>query len=354
VPTSTILVPGTQATTLQDQNGQVVYNPVAIGLPLFPKKLGSYPPEQWAPLMSMTYAAGSLQPQLTSRLPGTSVGKARMVETPYAPLLSYDPWPYDWRADIEANAQLLLAEVRRRFAASGPVNLVGHSQGGLVIVVASKLAAEGELARMVGEVVLVGAPLAGTMRAAEALIFGSGNLGEGQEGAARTMARTWPALYQMLPSWAAVTDPGGNPLPADQQLLNLQGWPAGWNDGVTQDMLNRAARVQGLLKQPLSHLPADRTMVMMGTAQVTQLSVIRDGSGFTRIVTRPNAGDTLVPFSITQQMDPSEGYQNAIVPLSTGVRAHAELCSDPTVSTLVLKLVRGFAPAAAPSPVHKP
>lgn len=353
MPSRTILVPGTQATTLQDQNGRIVYNPVANGLPLFPKDLGGYPPSEWAALLSMGYAPGSLQPTQTSLLPNTRVTAAAVVDTAYQPLLSFDLWPYDWRADIEANAAVLLDEVRRRNAQGGSVNLVGHSQGGLLIVVASQLAAPGEFAELVGEVVLVGAPLAGTMRAAEALIFGSSNLGGAYTAVARQMARTWPALYQMLPSFPCVTGADGKPLPADHQLMNLQGWPAGWNDGITQDMLNRGLRVQGMLRNPMAALPADRTMVFLGTNQVTPLTVGRDGTGFTRMTTQKNAGDTLVPFAATQQMDPSDAFQNAIVPLGAGTRPHAELCADPTVSTLILKLVRS-APVRAPRQTPAP
>jgi hypothetical protein len=353
MPSRTILVPGTQATTLQDQNHRIVYNPVALGLPLFPKDLGSYPPSEWAALLSMTYAPGSLQPTQTSRLPGTSITKAVMVSAPYQPLLAYDPWPYDWRADIEANGQALLNEVRTRYAAGGSVNLVGHSQGGLLIVAASQLGAPGEFARMVGEVVLVGAPLAGTMRAAEALIFGSNNLGAQYTAVARQMARTWPALYQMLPSFAAVVGPDGHPLPADHQLTSMQGWPAGWNDGITQDMLTRALRMQAMLRHPMKELPADRTIIIMGTNQTTPLTVGRDASGFTKMTSRANAGDTLVPFAATQALDSSTAYQNAILPVGAGTRPHAELCNDPTVSMLITKLVRS-APvqAAKPAPTH--
>jgi len=349
----TLLVPGTQATTLQDQTHRIVYNPVAMGLPLFPKDLGGYPPAEWAALLSMTYAPGKLQPTQTSRLPGTTISPYVMVSSAYQPMLAYDSWPYDWRADIEANGLALLGEVRARYAAGGSVNLVGHSQGGLLIVAASQLSSPGEFARMVGEVVLVGAPLAGTMRAAEALIFGSNNLGAQYTQVARQMARTWPALYQMLPAFPAVVGPDGKALPDDHQLTSLQGWPAGWNDGISQDMLNRARRVQTMLRTPMKELPADRTIIILGTQQTTPVTVGRDATGFTKIATKANAGDTLVPFAATLALDSSPAFQNAVLPVGAGIRPHAELCNDPTVSTLVNKLVRS-APVQAPRPSAAP
>jgi len=44
------------------------------------------------------------------------------------------------------------------------------------------------------------------MRAADALCFGSEDLGKDEQACARALARSWPALCQMLPSWDAAEE----------------------------------------------------------------------------------------------------------------------------------------------------
>ena len=122
---------------------------------------------------------------------------------------------------------------------------------------ASKLGGENsEFAELVARVVLVGAPLAGTMRATEALLWGSEGLGDDEDviDAARGMARTWPALYQMLPAWGAVLDPDGDELPAGQQFNQIDGWPGTWGAGVQDDLLLRAREGQELLAEPTTKI----------------------------------------------------------------------------------------------------
>ena len=67
-----LLVPGTQATTLRDQNG-TVYNAVRVSLGLQKDNLGGRPPEQWQDLLSVKYEPGKLEPTRTSLLPDTDI-----------------------------------------------------------------------------------------------------------------------------------------------------------------------------------------------------------------------------------------------------------------------------------------
>jgi pimeloyl-ACP methyl ester carboxylesterase len=343
-----LLIPGTQATTLRDQLGQRVYNAVRVSLPLVPASLGNYPRDRWVPLMSMEYAPGALRPARTSLLPGTALNAGSVVASPYQPLpAAWERWGYDWREDIRANAERLLDDLRGRAArGEGRATLVTHSQGGLIAVVASKLAPQ-EIGTLVSRVLMVAPPLAGTMRAVEGLVFGSDGLGKAERHRALAMARTWPAAYQMLPNWPCVTDEAGNPLPEDRQLLSPGGWPVGPGEPpVPQDMLDRARAVQALLRDPLSAFgPSVELAVILGTDQPTPQRIERRGDTFTRMVAAPRSGDNLVPLDRTvQQVGPA--FRTVIVPFGRGIRPHAELCADATVA----RSLRDRVAAPAPQP----
>ena len=350
MPDPVLIIPGTQATTLKDGTGRVVYDAVAVGVPLLPKSLGGRPRSEWVALMSMEHEPGYLEPTRTSLEPGTTIEPDFVVQSPYNLFPKYfEEWPYDWRADLRWNSQRLLDDLRARARQGSPrVSLVGHSQGALLIVLASKQADPGEFARLVSRVVFAGAPFAGTTRAVEALVFGSTDLGAKERALAMQMARTWPAIYQMLPAWACVTDAQGNPLPDDQQLLHAGGWPAGSNDGVTEDMLDRASAVQRMLVDPFSGFgPGISVTTVLGTNQDTGHTLIRAGDAFTRIVTRKASGDNLVPFGETIDWG-GNPLHFTVVPFAGQTRPHAELCCDVGVAPFIVSRITAPAP---PPPV---
>ena len=346
MPDPVLIIPGTQASTLVDQNGRTVYNAVQVGVPLFPKSLGGRPKSEWVQLMSMEHEPGEIAPVKSSLEPGTSLTAPKVVQTPYNQFPKfYEEWPYDWRADLRWNAGRLLEDLRGRArGGSARASLIGHSQGALLIVLASKQADPGEFARLVSRVVFVGAPFAGTMRAVEALAFGSTDLGAKERALALRMARTWPAIYQMLPAWPCVTDAQGKPLPAQQQLLKLGGWPDGSNEGVTQDMLVRAAAVQQLLADPFAGFgPGITVTTVMGINQKTGDTIIRAGGAFTKIVMLKAEGDNLVPFSRTIAWG-GNAFHFTVVPFAGQTRPHAELCCDVGIAPFVIHQVNAPAP----------
>lgn len=349
MPNPVILLPGTQATTLRDGGGRVVYNAVKMSLPLVAKSLGGYPKAEWVALMGLEYAPGELRPRRTSLLPGTEILADRVVASPYQPLpAAWERWPYDWRLDIRDNALALLGDLRARAArGEGRATLVTHSQGGLIAIVASKLAAPGEFAGLVSRAFLVAPPLAGTMRAAEALALGSPSLGKPDQPLALAMARSWPAIYQMLPAWPCVVDAAGTPLPAEQQLLEGGGWPARPGEPpVPDDMLQRGRDAQALLRDPLAGFEGVEVAVVLGTDQETPLSLVRDGGAFTGMRSERRAGDGLVPYIRTLEHGDA-AFRQTVVPFGAGIRPHAELCSDYTVAAYLRKRVG--APAGQPA-----
>ena len=350
----TLLVPGTQATSLADQNGNVVYNAVRVSLGLQKDELGGRPPDEWQRLLSIEQAPGSWRPSRTSLEPGTEIVPHGVVGTPYDRMMSFaEPWPYDWRMDIRYNAQLLLEHMRANKPANGRFNLLGHSQGGLVIILASKLTFDlNEFSRLVARVVLVGTPLAGTMRAAEALIWGSEGLGEGNVKAARGMGLTWPALYQMLPTWRAVVRPDEQPESDDRQLLQRGGWPGPFGEGVQDDLLLRARETADLLAGPFSRLGSGTmAMAILGKRQMTPVEVVRDGDLLpeAHAYARNQQGDDLVPYRGTLDWG-GASLGDHVVALGKRAEKHAFLCNDPDA----LDLTRRFLRAPAPPPPTAP
>lgn len=338
---TTLLIPGTQATCLEDLNATIVYNAVRVEVGLQKNELGGRPISEWVRLLSMEHTDGVLDPAKTTLEPGSALRPGPVVVTPYQLFPhAYEEWPYDWRADVRGNAIRLLSDLRaRRAAGAERFNLVGHSQGGLIIVLASKRANPGEFAQLVARVVLVGAPLAGTQRAVEALVFGHGSLGENQRPLAKQMARTWPAIYQMLPAWACVVDEHGTTLPEGEQLMSLTGWPAGDSAGVTEDMLSRARKTQTLLHDPFANFgPGILVRVVMGVNKETGRTLVKQGGRFVEISMEKKSGDSLTHYAETLKWG-GDSFAYTVTPYGGGTEAHAFLCADETVAEHIMQFL---------------
>lgn len=347
MPDPTLVVPGTQASRLYDQNDVLVYNAVRVSMGLDREALGGRPPEEWVPLLSMQSTPGQLAPTRTSMMDGVEIRSGASVVVPYQVMSNtYRLWNYDWRLDLRYNAQRLIDYLIENGAGSGTRwNLIGHSQGGLLIALAARMAGAADFSRLVGRAVLVGAPLAGSMKASGALVWGSTSLGPGQEARAVEMARTWPAIFQMNPSWAAVTDAGGTPLPDAQQFAQAGGWPASWN--IDPDMLQRSRDVMAMLRNPLAAFgPGVASLTLMGNALDTPVSTVRTGDTFLEASQVNKPGDTLVPADITTSFLGTIPQTAIVKRLAGNIRSHAMLCEDETV----LSLVRQFLDRKAPAP----
>ncbi|MBC7791323.1 MAG: hypothetical protein H7Z74_15355, partial [Anaerolineae bacterium] len=336
---TTLLIPGTQATCLVDQNDVVVFNAVRVSVGLQKNDLGGRPPSEWARLLSMEHEPGELEPVRTSLEPGTELRPGKVVVTPYQLFpRAYEMWSYDWRWDLRWNANLLLETLRSRCAGGEErFNLIGHSQGGLLIILASKIADKGEFARFVKRVVLVGVPLAGTLRAVEALTFGHESLGDSHRPSALRMARTWPAIYQMLPAWPCVVDERNVVLPDDEQLFHLSGWSSATTPGtVDEGFLVRMLETQEMLVHPLDNFgPGIAVRTVMAVNQTTGLALVKAaaaaGSSFLRIATKKKSGDSLVHYEETLRWG-DKPFSYTITPYGGGVEPHATLCADETIS----------------------
>lgn len=352
----TLIVPGTQATTLRDQTGATVYNAVRVSIGLGRKSIGGRPPSLWRELLGTEHEKGGWAPARTSLLSDVRISAGEVVRAPYDRLPKpNDFFPYDWRLDLRYNAQRLIDHLRAKKPPSGRWNLIGHSQGGLIIVLASTLTRDvEEFGRLVARVVLVGCPLAGTQRALEALLVGRTDFGDPPDRviAAREMAQTWPALYQMLPAWPSVVGPGGAPLGPEQQFTSAAGYPGAWSKGIGKELLQRARETQALLDGPFSRFgPAVRTLVIQGEKQPTPTHLVRTASDFATagdlVGDRPallfsdTKGDTLVPSEVTLAWG-GQGLRDRTLRIAGKVKQHAMLCDG----KFVTRKIREFLAAA--------
>jgi pimeloyl-ACP methyl ester carboxylesterase len=333
-----LLVPGTQASTLVDRaNGDAeIYNAVRVGLPLVGKSLGGLPKDEWVAVMSMEHTPGQIAPARTSLQAGRDLGVGEVSRTPYD-LLSYEGWGYDWRADMRWNAERLVDDLEARLVREGErADLIGHSQGGLIIVLASKAAGAARWERLVSKAVLVGSPLAGTLNALEALLPGSASLGGDNRLLARDMARTWPALYQMLPAWPCIQESDGDPRPAHHQVLELQGWPG--QGGITADMLDRAIDAHALLRNPFAEFGGVAVRSFLGSNHTTPQALVRDGDEEGLFEHKEQSGDSLVPHARTMGWG-DQPYHDSVRIFGKNTQNHARLCVDVHVATRIRKFL---------------
>ena len=346
MPDRTLIVPGTQATTLRDHTGATVYNAVRVSIGLSRKNLGGHPPEQWRALLGVEHAKGSWAPTRTSLLRGVSISAGEVVRAPYDRLpRPHSFFPYDWRLDCRYNAQRLIDHLRAEKSSKHRWNLIGHSQGGLIIVLASMLTRDlEEFGRLVARVVLVGCPLAGTQRALEAITVGRADFGDDADRviAAREMAQTWPALYQMLPAWASVLGTDGRPLPSDRQFLEPGGYPGPWSRGIDPDLLRRARETHQLFAGPFSRFgPEVRTLVIQGEKQATPTYLVRTGARLATAAEKvgdrraldfvTTKGDTLVPSEVTVKWG-GRTLRDRTIRIAGKVKEHAMLCDGKFVA----------------------
>jgi pimeloyl-ACP methyl ester carboxylesterase len=343
---SILLVPGTQATELLDDQGDVAYSASGLSVlsslkPLLAARIGRHTTQEWADLLGLEYDAGSLDPAPDS----VKLFPGKVLRTPYEPLYrkygdDLTDWPYDWRFDITANGRLLVEWLTAHpsSAPDGKWRIVGHSQGGLVVLAAAAGAAPGEFDGLVSHACLVGAPMAGTFRAAEALLYGREDFGADADLVVmlRDAARSWPALVQMLPGWDAVVDGNDDPVPADLQLRHPTGWPA--DAPLTDAQAALLPREEVFHKTLLDYLAAPRGVelkVIMGLEQDTTLFIRRTSAGLPdSLKGQPEEpGDSLVPAFRTVRW--ADGRINGPVEFVKPNLPHAMLLKDPEVVGMV-------------------
>jgi len=206
-----IVVPGITATSLEDT------------YPLSPDEI-------WSPVLNKNYDRIAMHPddpryealEPARVLPRSLFGivyddLVQALRHELAPRMDQPTpvyaFPYDWRQDCRRSVDRLgefVVEVLNRtrllphYAGAPPkrVDLVGHSMGGLII---SGYLGQKPARTRVRRVVTMGTPFRGSVDAVSKLSTGMGTLtGDAPRDRERESARTIPAIYQLLPSYAGL------------------------------------------------------------------------------------------------------------------------------------------------------
>lgn len=194
---------------------------------------------------------------------------------------------YDWRKPLEKSARRLVAvmhEVAAREQAAGrspELKFVTHSMGALVVRSALALRNRRDPFAGIGRCVFIAPPFRGAIGAPYALVVGERDGWFGTDEDYRRIARTFPSVYQMTPSWShAAVDEDGKPL----DLFDPAHWQANVRDGgefqprflhaAEAFVRGRRARHGGKSAAPMLDdaamaRAADRVLVLCGAGQPT-------------------------------------------------------------------------------------
>jgi hypothetical protein len=336
MPSTILLVPGTGGTRLQTGAGADLGYPERLQIGALTGGLIGTNPDELEELLSMEHAPGQLEPVRTSLKANTTISSGDVLDLAYNLVpTSATRFVYDWRADLRFNAQRLKDFLETTTPNGTRWDIISHSQGGLIVLLASMLMdAEDAFARYVRTVFLVGVPIAGTVNAARALITGS-NLGETAAPIMKKVMRTWPSIYQMMPAWPMVRLPSGNVAPDDQQHFELPGWDG--HEGISEDFLLRMQQTQKKLRDPFSHLDDVKVFWMLASNRNTTVMLRRKQGKITADGALDNKGDTLVPLVQSLRWI-GEQHRNYVVNYERGVNPHAWLLDDPIVMANITDL----------------
>lgn len=339
---TTLLIPGTGGLKLL-RNGADLGYPVQLQGEAFLLSQAGSGLGEIEPLLSMQHRPGQRAPVKTSLLAGVEVSAGPVLSLAYREVPGVLPFRYDWRGDIVYSAQRLVEFLEERKPAGGKWRLVAHSQGGLVAVAASKLLAARHggdataFSDLVRRLVLVGVPLYGTLNAAHALVRGE-QLGEAVSPAFQKIARTWPALYQMLPDFrGALRLPDGRPAPSG--FLDAAAW-SGYSD-VSAELLARALETkQRYLRRPLEKMAQVQVSIVLATNRATWDHAVLKVDRSIEFPNRAASGDSLVPSVPTMnRLTPVERQLVDQIGPQEVIAEHAFLLSDTYVGELTRRLL---------------
>ena len=267
------------------------------------------------------------------RLPGAPLVPLGALPLSYLPLrlrlqaagYRVEVHDYDWRLDLETQTQTLAARLR---AIGGPIAIIAHSMGGLIVRATLPLLAGMPLER----VVLLGVPNRGAYGAVQALRgsypvvrrLAALDARHDAETLASAVFASFPSLYQLLPDadWAGF------------DLHDANHWPA---TGPQPDA-TLLVRARGYLA---SLPPPDaRCCQLVGMGQRTVAGI--------RVAARGAGGTSGFRYAIDGNGDGTVALESALLPgLPTwAVRCeHSRLPRDARVGRALLELLAGREPA---------
>lgn len=339
MPNANLLVAGTGGITFVDNHGNDIGYPVKMKLGIASDGLLGRTAREYVPLLSMEHKAGQLAPVKTSLAPGISLRPGHVLKVAYNQVpQSFKHFLYDWRCDLRYSASQLLKYLQTNKPANGKWNIVGHSQGALLIILASKLHANrDDFMKMVRSVILVGALLAGSVNSARALIEGD-QFGEAASPDFKKILRTWPSLYQMVPAWSSVVNKQGNELPADKQLNGEKGWDR--YPSAIPDWLDRTDKVQELLKNPYGFMSGvEKKAILLARNRRTSVKILSQNGKLDTDKLNRELGDTLIPHDRTLRWV-GQSIWSSVKTFTSPCNQHSMLLNDPTIVSTIKQLIR--------------
>lgn len=302
-------------------------------------------PDKIVDLLSMRFSEDTSQwePEKTTLISGGRISAGPVLKAAYNQFPDYDVFEYDWRSDIRDSGRRLLEYIQANAPKKGRWKIVAHSQGGLVLVVASKLFAQknnddaSAFSKLASHAAFMAVPLAGTVVAADALINGE-QLTQPFSEQFKQVARTWPSLHQMLPSWKGSVhkNENGNTTVLSTNLLSEEPW-TGRN--IDSSMLKRAQETRKqFLRAPISRMNKVKVRIVMSQAWQTG-SHVTDST--MNVSHNDERGDTLVPEETTRR---SAGKEERACMHSIGndkdTMKHSVVGTDPVITTDIKKFFK--------------
>jgi len=248
-------------------------------------------------------------------------------------------FPYDWRRDIEWNADVLHEYLERWASENGErqFTLVGHSMGGLVAwayMARHPRTAEKRIRRLI----MQGTPQWGVTASVEVMARGNtqtrllASLNESND--IRRLILSMPSLYQLLPPPQELF-PADSPYPVNWDLYDAKAWLAG---DIRQDYLDKARDFHTLLATVRPQVEiAD--IVGCRQATLTQMHRLGEAPPIHQVIyneTKEEGGDGTVPLWSVRRPDISTYYVNAI---------HIQLPTAKKVMQATLELIHDGVPA---------
>jgi hypothetical protein len=344
-----LLVPGTSGNKLMLDNADLGWPSALVaqgwlaGATGYALGLDALPitAQQIVDVMSMEFAdPASTRPTKTTLRAGSVIIPGPVLELVYNQLSSFDRFVYDFRSDVRDSGERLLTHLLENRPTGDRWRIICHSQGGLLVTVASKLHArqnnddDRAFSQLVSHVGFVATPFYGTLNAAAALLVGD-QLSPGFAPHFRAIARTWPSLHQMLPAWPGSVRirAGGNETAAPFSALSDNAWPGA---GIDPAMLARArlTRTQ-FLNSPLSRMNGVKLRFWMSRAWPTANRLVIENGAVT-VGPDSEVGDTLVPAESTYETEAQ--VEKDVTHLFGGggnTMKHFALCVDPFMAAEV-------------------
>ena len=212
-------------------------------------------------------------------------------------------YPYDWRRTLERSAEQLTEFIRhisgKHTQKTTPeISFVTHSMGGLVLRSALGLIHSRDLPIKIGRIVFIAPPFRGAIGAIKSLIVGERDGWLGDRDGYRKLARSFPSIYQLIPSFKnalidSVTKESLDPFDIDNWQANVTQGGKGFQNSFlknakafvgheqiqsNQSPTNISSEAPMLQEETFVQSYGDRTLILLGTNHKTpwQIPVIVD------------------------------------------------------------------------------